>query len=167
MRDINKTYYITNGLIIRFISTMVILILPIDYRIKTIAIFATDFLDCIFSKINAFYNQEQNYNKICKSFNYQIVDKVADLITYLIIYVYLGLNPFYLFLIILRLIGIILFYSTSNSKWLIICPDVFKEMLLYKWFIEKINYVNFTFIFSSKMLFEYIWHTYQNPNNYK
>ena len=60
-----------------------------------------------------------------------------------------------------------MFYKTLNSHWLIIFPDVFKEMLLYDWFISKLNIGNFNIIFISKIIFEYVWHNYMNNNNYK
>ena len=111
-------------------------------------------------------NDIEKYNKICKTFEYQYLDKLADLLTYFILFIYLGLNPLYLILILSRLVGVIMFNFSLNSQWLVIFPDLFKEILLYEWFIDKINVNSFTIIYSLKLIFEYVWHNYQNKNNY-
>ena len=159
--------YIKSGFILRLLSIAIILTLPIDNKIKTIAVFATDFLDCWTAKGLGFLHGVENPWKMCKSYRYQSVDKSVDLLTYGIIYVYLGLSPLYLYLILIRLIGISLFYLTLNSTWLILFPDLFKEILLFDWYVAKINTTNFSIIFAAKMIFEYIWHTYNNHNDYK
>ncbi len=160
--------YIQIGFITRLLLIAIILSLPIDYRLKTILVFFTDFFDCWATKLVAHINKDIEHPwKLCKSYKYQSIDKAVDLFTYFILYVSLGLSPIYLYIIIIRLIGITMFYKTLNSYWLIIFPDVFKEMLLYDWFISKINVVNFNIIFISKIIFEYVWHNYMNNNNYK
>jgi hypothetical protein len=160
--------YIQIGFITRLLLMAIILSLPIDYRLKTILVFSTDFIDCWTLKLVAYFNKDvKDAWKLCKSYRYQSIDKAIDLFTYFILYVYLGLSPIYLYIIIIRLIGITMFYKTLNSHWLIIFPDVFKEMLLYDWFISKLNVANFNIIFVSKIIFEYIWHNYMNNNNYK
>ena len=159
--------YISTGIIVRIIITLVILLLPIDYRIKTIAIFLTDFTDCWTSKILARRDKIINYIKMCKTYRYQSTDKAVDLLTYILLYFYLGLSPLYVLIILLRIIGISLFYLLYHTIPLIICPDLFKEVLLYSWFIGPINYTNFSFIYFGKVIFEYLWHTYHNQNDYK
>ena len=72
-----------------------------------------------------------------------------------------------IFIILLRFIGISLFYLLYHTIPLIICPDLFKEVLLYNWFIYPINTTNFSLIYLCKVIFEYLWHTYHNPNDYK
>ena len=159
--------YIKSGFIIRLLAIAVILALPIDNKIKTIAIFATDLLDCRTAKELGYFNGVKNPLKMCKSYMYQSIDKAVDLLTYGIIYVYLGLSHLYLYLILIRLVGISLFFLTLNSRWLILFPDLFKEVLLFDWYVAKINTTNFSIIFLFKMIFEYVWHTYHNHNNYK
>ena len=159
--------YLNTGFIVRIIVSILLLVLPIDYRIKTIAIFATDFIDCAVSKLLGKIDGIKNYFKMCKTYRYQSIDKAVDLLTYFILYLYFGLSPLYLYIIILRFVGISLFYLTLNSHWLMICPDLFKEVLLYDWFIARLDATNFTIIFIAKIIFEYIWHTYQNNTDYK
>ncbi len=164
----NSIKSIQIGVITRLLLMSIILALPIDYRLKTILVFSTDLIDCWATKLVAYFNKDiKDPWKLCKSYKYQSIDKAVDLFTYFIMYVYLGLSPIYLYLIIIRLIGITLFYKTLNSQWLIIFPDVFKELLLYDWFISKLNVTNFNVIFISKIIFEYVWHNYMNTNNYK
>jgi len=158
--------YISTGIIVRIILSLVLLLLPIDYRIKTIAIFLTDFTDCWTSRILAKNDKIINYIKMCKSYRYQSTDKAVDLLTYILLYFYLGLSPLYLFIIILRIIGISLFLLLLQTIPLIFFPDLFKEVLLYNWFVGPIHYTNFCFIYLSKLIFEYYWHTYHNHNDY-
>lgn len=158
--------YISTGIIFRITLTLVILLLPIDYRMKTIAIFLTDFTDCWTSKIVARRDKIMNYIKMCKSYKYQSTDKVIDILTYILLYFYLGLSPLYIFIILLRILGISLFFLLLQTIPLILCPDLFKEVLLYNWFIGPINYNNLSFIYVTKVIFEYYWHTYHNHNDY-
>jgi hypothetical protein len=153
------------GGIIRLLLTGILLVSSKNYRLKIILIFLTDFFDCWSSRLVALFTKETR--DMCKSYNYQFMDKVIDLLTYFMVYVYFGLNPIYFYIIIIRLIGILMFYKTMNSRWLVLFPDVFKEILLYDWFIAKLNLTNFSMIFICKTIFEYIWHNYVNPNNYK
>jgi hypothetical protein len=154
------------GYIVRLIATIVLLLLPIGYKLKTILIFLTDSIDCRTIEL-LHYLQNKPVDRLCKSYKYQSVDKAVDLFTYLLVYLYLGLSPLYLFIILWRLVGISLFYLTSSSAWLIVCPDLFKELLLYSWYIHPINTVNFSVIIVLKIIFEYVWHTKHNPNVYK
>jgi hypothetical protein len=154
------------GFIVRLIATIVLLLLPIGYKLKVILIFLTDCIDCWTIKIMN-YLQNKPVARLCKMYEYQSVDKAVDLFTYLLVYLYLGLSPLYLFIILWRLVGISLFYLTSSSAWLIVCPDLFKEIILYSWYIHPINTVNFSVIIVLKMIFEYVWHTKVNQNVYK
>ena len=122
----NSITYIQIGFITRLLLVAIILALPIDYRLKTILVFCTDFIDCWTIKLVAYFNKNiKDPWKLCKSYKYQSIDKAVDLFTYFILYVCLGLRPIYLYIIIIRLIGITMFYKTLNSHWLIIFPDVF------------------------------------------
>lgn len=128
----------------------------------------TDIIDGWIAKLIAYINNKYpNSKSPCKEFKYQILDKTIDLLSYCLLYLYLGLNPIYLALIIIRFAGIALFYATLDSSWLIAFPDLFKEVLLYEWFVSKPNYINLSAITIFKIIFEYIWHNYTNHNNYK
>lgn len=166
--DSRSVRYIKAGFITRLLITGVLLFMPIDYHVKTILIFGTDFLDCWTTKLMAYlYNDVEEPLSLCHTFQYQAMDKCIDVFTYFLIAVYLKLSPVFFGLIFTRLIGTWLFLKTQNSRWLIAFPDVFKELLLYSWFISELTISNFNVIYFLKMGFEAVWHTYHNPNKYK
>ena len=103
-------------------------------------------------------------------FDYQINDKICDSISYLLLFLFFTFNfnilvPL-LFFILYRVIGVILFYFTKNSPWLILFFDFAKEFLLYIFFFGK-NYMYLPFFILCKIGFEYYWHTHINKNTYK
>ena len=128
----------------------------------------TDFMDCWSANILGYLHGDGNgsFKTLCKTFKYQSLDKVVDLFSYCLVYLYLGLSPIYMVLILVRLFGILMFHRTQDSSWLVKCPDLFKEVLLYEWFVSKPNVVNVTAIVSLKVVFEYLWHNYNNHNSY-
>ena len=63
--------------------------------------------------------------------DYQMNDKVCDIISYILVYLMFGLDNHVLFFIIYRTIGVYLFLKTKDRKWLIIFFDFIKEYLLY------------------------------------
>jgi len=165
--DSRSVRYIKVGFIVRLLLVGVLFLMPIDYRIKTILIFGTDFFDSWTTKLIAyFYNDVEDPLTLCHTFRYQIIDKSIDVFTYFLIAVYLKLSPIFFGLIFTRLIGTLLFLKTQNSQWLIAFPDVFKELLLYSWYVSELNIYNFNAIYFLKMGFEAFWHTYHNPNRY-
>ena len=67
------------------------------------------------------------------SFEYQLWDKTIDIFSYLMLPVFFSPKdvPFLTIFIVYRLIGVILFSLTRNSKYLIVFFDFVKEYLLY------------------------------------
>ena len=62
--------------------------------------------------------------------------------------------------------GILLWdIKTKNSEFLIFFPDLFKEILVFEYLFQSINPYIFILVFL-KIIFEIIWHTYINKNNY-
>ncbi len=155
--------YLVTGFILRIVTSGILLCLPINVNIKIFMIFLTDFLDCG-KLLNYFYKSP--CDKICKTYTYQSIDKFIDLMTYIAIYFYTGLQPLFMYIILFRMIGINLFYMTYNSDWLVVFPDLFKEVLIYSW-VYNLTPVKFAYIFVIKTIFEYIWHKYHNSENYK
>jgi hypothetical protein len=162
------TDYLYYGFLIRSVITGIIFYLPINIQLKIMMIFLTDSLDCsnLFNKLYKTYDPSCNCDDLCKTYKYQSIDKAVDLFTYFLVYLYLGLPSLYMYIIFIRLVGITMFYYTLKSDWLIICPDLFKEVLLYSWFIADINPVNLTYIYVLKTIFEFIWHKYHNNTRY-
>jgi len=155
--------------IVRILVVLVIWLLPIDPNIKVILIFLTDFLDCWTTKL---ISKVQNgvpftKNNSCKEFNYQMTDKIVDLLTYCIVLQILPFNPLFLGLLIIRSLGLTLFYRTRDSHWFIYMPDLFKEVVLFSIFFGQITPSVFIAIIIHKVIFEFIWHTYVNHKHYE
>jgi hypothetical protein len=148
------------GFIFRIIISLLILLLPFSNVIKILLIFLCDHLDC------SFIVYFSKYNKSCSTYLYQILDKIVDALTYLFVYYYFKLPNLYLYLALFRFIGVMSFGFTKNSKWLIVFPDIFKEIWIFDTFISNINIYNFALIYICKDIFEYIWHTHKNINKY-
>jgi hypothetical protein len=165
--DDRSARYIKIGFITRLLFTGIIFFMPIDYRVKILLIFSMDFIDSWTTKLVAYYfNDVDDPLGLCHTFRYQSYDKWIDVITYFIVAVYFNLSPIYYGLVAIRLVGVLLFYKTLNSRWLIVFPDAFKEMLLYNWFVSDINLYNFNAIYFFKVGFEAYWHTYHNNTHY-
>lgn len=152
---------IVQGMVFRVLCMIIIHALPIPTNIQVLLIFLTDFVDCEYAKLVS--NQT---TKICKTFQYQALDKVFDLFTYIFVAFLIKLPSLYFYIIVFRLLGVVLFLASTNSQWLILFPDVFKEVWVYNTFIEQVNAKSFAIIYFGKTLFEYYWHTYKNKNNY-
>jgi len=111
----------------------------------------------------------QYNNKYCRynthTFSYQINDKIADSISYIFMLYLLPKNTILNFFILYRIIGVILFYYTKNSQWLIIFFDFVKEYLIYLYFFKN-NTLMLIVMILLKIVFEFVFHTYHNKNNY-
>ena len=114
---------------------------------------------------NLLSNKKDIHNQLNKNdrFYYIIVDKLCDIISYVLFLNLLDLNvdkKFYNYIILYRLIGVFLLMITQNYKLLIIIPDLFKEVIGYQLFIKNIskNISNkeYLFIIIIKVIFEYI-----------
>ena len=105
-------------------------------------------------------------NNICsKSFYYQINDKMVDLFSYWLVFLFFCSNTFFLVFLIYRTIGVLLFAFTKNSIWLIIMPDILKEYLVYM-FLYGSNNKYLPILILGKVLFEYYYHTFHNKRIY-
>ena len=168
MYNCNKR--IDNGLFMRYVITILLLYLisinmnhkiikKYIYLILPIILTILDEIDNIFT---VFYK-----NNICtKTFHYQLQDKICDSISYLFLCLFFKFDGLLLFFILYRIIGILLFYSTKNSKWLIVYFDFVKEYLLYLFIFGK-NYTFLPLFIISKIYFEYYYHTIHNHSSYK
>ena len=172
MKVCNKL--VNYGMIIRYTSTIILFyILSINihnniiskyiYLILPIILTILDNIDNIFT---FYYKYNKNYNGCTKLFYYQYMDKIFDSMSYLSLYLFFKLDYILLLFILYRIIGVLLFYITKNSKWLILFFDFAKEYLLYI-FIFGNNYVYLPLFILSKIFFEYYHHTINNYNNYK
>lgn len=154
------------GMLVRVVSMLAILILPISQNAKILGIFMTDFIDCKVVKLMNYMNGNSD-PKPCKTFNYQMTDKVIDVLTYFIVLTLFNLPPIFLYVAIYRLIGIGIFYLERDSSYLTCFPDIFKELYLYSHYVGSITPISFSTIAFLKCIFEYIFHLLFNGNNYK
>lgn len=139
----------------------IIALLPINIKLKCVLIIFTDLLDCLPSKI-LHYIRKKDFKQsmsICQSYNYQVIDKIIDLFSYYIIFMLLDLpmTSFYFILISLRAIGIILFTKTGQSKYLVMFPDLFREVLIVSWTLGTSNPIIIATIII-KIIVEYLLH---------
>jgi hypothetical protein len=104
-------------------------------------------------------------NKCSKIFNYQINDKIIDVASYIYTYYLFNSDVNILFLSLYRLLGVILFYLTKSSNWLIVFFDFVKEYMLYVYFFNN-NYTYLPIAIVAKIIYEYIFHTLHNKREY-
>ena len=110
-------------------------------------------LDGIDSLITGLENKDN-----VKTFAYKIHDKVADAISYFFAFMLFPIEKEYLYFLLYRVVGIILFGLTRNINWIIICPDMMKEYLVYS-SIYKGETSGFPLFIPVKMVAEKWMHT--------
>ena len=86
------------------------------YLILPLLLTALDFSDNLFKL-------DRDYSHCTRIFDYQIKDKILDVLSYLFSYFLLGLDRGILYLTLWRAIGVGLFYWTRMSKWLVVFFD--------------------------------------------
>ena len=146
-------YILSNNIYNKYVNKYFYLIIPI-------LLILLDEIDNIFT---VFHKYNNNYTK---TFYYQYNDKICDIISYFILFLFFKIDNIALFFILYRLIGVILFTITKDSIYLIIFFDFVKEYLLYLFIFGK-NYNYILFFVIGKICFEYYYHTIHNKNNYK
>ena len=140
---------------------LIIAILPINIKLKCLIIFLTDWIDCLPSKITHFI-RTRNFRTslgICRCYNYQVIDKIIDVFSYYIVFMLLDLPlmSMYFILISIRAIGTGLFVKTNHSKYLVLFPDLFRELLIVNWTIGTSNPIIIGTIVI-KFIIEYLFH---------
>ena len=128
--------YIYNGIVFRYIITIFSFYILLFYYhnskylylILPILLTVLDETDNIFT---GFHKSNGIMNGCTKTFNYQYLDKICDSVSYLLLFLFFKFDNLLLYFILYRIIGVIFFYFTKNSKWLILFFDFAKEFLLY------------------------------------
>lgn len=162
----NCNTLIDNGIYLRYIFTIIFLYAisiqnnkKYNYLIIVLLLTLLDIADNIFMYI---YKRK----KCTKTFYYQLQDKICDSISYLLVCLFFNFDWLLLFFVLYRIIGVILFYFTKTSKWLILYFDFAKEYLLYLFVFGK-NYTFLPLFILCKISFEYYYHNIHNPSSYK
>ena len=120
------------------------------------ALFISDKSDTIFPIFFAplFTNEKPKYNSCLHTDIYTIKDKIADLVSYILVFLIFFRTDYLLLAFILyRVVGIILYLITNNTAWFIPFFDFIKEYLLYNYLFKTNKYI-FIFIIL-KIIYEY------------
>ena len=156
---------------LRLIATAIALIvilktIPPTYWLLILPI-ALMLLDSVDTKTFYSYSKTAGLTKTnCnKLFMYQQLDKIMDVLSYIMVYVLFDLDKYFLGFLIWRIIGVIIFSITKVSLSLIIMFDFMKEYLLYKYLFSS-NYAVLAVAIAGKILFEWYFHTYHNKPRY-
>jgi len=108
-------------------------------------------------KINI--NSRQNTPKNNTLLYYNSVDKCLDTLSYIVAYFMFNLDNVFSYFLIYRIIGVLLYMLTLNSKWFIIFFDFMKEYLIYYYFFNN-NYKYLWIFIVIKIYFEIYLHMY-------
>jgi hypothetical protein len=140
--------------IFRIILTIITLIYLKSKNLKNIFIVLPLILT-ILDLIDKFPNKIDS-----KTFEYQSIDKINDLVSYIIAWYIFDLDSVFLVLCLVRSIGVFEFIRTKNTSSLILFPDVLKEYLVYRYFVPN-GFKYFPLVFIGKMGYEYYFHNYK------
>lgn len=174
--------YINVGMFIRTILTLCIFyvlsfyrnnfIITHQYLLLPLILFILDLIDNVPAKIhNILHNIEngefilKNINNCFKTFHYQLLDKICDSFSYLLLFFFFKIDANILYFTIYRIIGVLLFGLSKRTFWLIIFFDFVKEYMIYLYFFMNANnYLQFFIV--CKIIFEYYFHTVVNKSKY-
>ena len=159
---------IFNGMILRYVITIFSFYILFLFRnnesinkniylILPILLVILDGVDSIFT----FYKK----NNCNQTFYYQYLDKICDSISYLLLFLFFKLENILLYLVLYRIIGVILFYITKNSIYLMLFFDFVKEYLFYS-FVFKNNYIYLPLFVICKIAYEIYFHSVINKLHY-
>lgn len=90
---------------------------------------------------------------------YNSIDKCIDTLSYIVAYFMFNLDNVFSYFLIYRIIGVLLYMLTLNSKWFIIFFDFMKEYLIYYYFFNN-NYKYLWIFILLKIYHEIYLHGY-------
>jgi hypothetical protein len=90
---------------------------------------------------------------------YNLIDKCIDTLSYIVAYFMFNLDNVFSYFLIYRIIGVLLYMLTLNSKWFIIFFDFMKEYLIYYYFFNN-NYKYLWIFILLKIYHEIYLHGY-------
>ena len=159
---------INYGMILRLILTIISFYILIKFNIKTnylpiILVIKMLILDAVDNSFNIYTKDGFSINDTSDctlSYHYQSLDKIMDLFTYVLLFLFYDNDKYLLLFVIWRSFGVAFNTITGNRKWLFIFFDFVKEYLLYRYLFGKNNTYMPIFILG-KMGFEYYFHIYR------
>lgn len=147
--------FITFWIILKYLNP------PDLYIVLPIALTILDQTDNIPFRINSWYQKVT----CTKQFEYQIMDKINDLASYLLAWWWFKLDRTFLVFCLWRALGVIGFGLTRQSFYLIPMMDLMKEYLVYRYFIPS-GFYWLPLVIITKICFEAYFHTQINPTSY-
>jgi hypothetical protein len=124
--------------------------------ILIVSLFVSDIADTTFPNFIAplFTNEKPKYNNCHYNDFYIIKDKIADLVSYILVFlIFFRTDYLLLSFILYRAVGIVLYLLTNNTNWFILFFDFIKEYLLYNYLFKTNKYIIIFIIL--KMIYEY------------
>lgn len=165
--EINCSKVLNENMIVRVFLFFLFLVVLFKYSdnkiihkylliILIVSLFVSDKSDTIFPNFIAplFTNEKPKYNSCLHTDIYTIKDKIADLVSYILVFLIFFRTDYLLLAFILyRIVGIILYLITNNTAWFIPFFDFIKEYLLYNYLFKTNKYIIIFIIL--KMIYEY------------
>jgi hypothetical protein len=165
--EVNCSEILNENMILRVFSFFLFLLILFKYSnnkvihkylllILVVSLLLSDLLDTIFPIFlgTPFTKEKFKYQSCIYTSFYVIKDKVADLVSYILVFLIFFKNDYLLLVFILyRAVGIVLYLLTNNTNWFILFFDFIKEYLLYNYLFKTNKYI-FIFIIL-KIIYEY------------
>ena len=131
---ISKRYLALSSLLRILFSVIILFLTDLPPFIKVLLVILLDFIDCDPGHFFNFYNVKF----FCRTELYQNTDKIFDLISYFLIFLYVFSNNFFspqvnfiiLFLFAYRILGMYLFKKNNDRKYLMFFPNFAPEIIL-------------------------------------
>jgi hypothetical protein len=141
------------GFVARIIATLILLLFIRQYTFNTNLFLplVLSFLDSIDSAYT------QNYG----TFAYKMRDKIADSFSYLFVCALFPVDVEFVWAVMYRMLGVLIFGVTRNVNWLIVAPDLAKEMLLYRSVYPDLS--AFPVVILGKIVYEVYHHKIRDP----
>ena len=162
--------FIQTGLLLRIVITFLtfIIVKKKNYENKKLLIIIPvlleilDNIDCEFARLRFYLRFKKN--KRCTTLFYEKLDKIVDLLSYIIVWYLFGLDDIFFIFCIWRAIGVVLFVSKGKNYFLMVAPDLMKEYLVYRYFFPSENKWLIAVILL-KIMFEIRWHSKNYSTN--
>lgn len=129
------------------------------YIIIALLVGVLDQLDSLYLMRTPGYGYE---TRACDTYNYILRDKVADSISYALAFALFEIEPSYMLFVMWRFVGVLLYGITKQVRWIIICPDMAKEYLVYS-SIYNGDMSWFSIIVGFKIVYEVLHHIILQP----
>jgi hypothetical protein len=171
---INCSEILNENMIVRVFSFFLFLLILFKYSnnkvihkyllvILIVSLFVSDIADTTFPNfINSLFTNGKSKYKSCNYTNFYVIkDKIADLASYILVFlIFFRTDYLLLSFILYRAVGIVLYLLTNNTNWFILFFDFIKEYLLYNYLFKTNKYIIIFIII--KITYEYFHYSIFN-----